>query len=215
MYSLTGAYDEGFFKSNYDDTWPMAKFISPLLKEYFSLGRVLDLGCASGHYIKAFSDCGVVAIGIEGSEKAMAIAVCDPEFIHFLDLREKQYIVKENTMDMVMSVEVAEHIEEEFVDIYVHNLTSPKAKYIYMTAAPPGQGGHFHVNCQPQEYWINKIEEQGYKHHPEHKEEINKWLDVRCECYFVHEHDDSKCEKQFIPNWFPGNLMVFEKEKYE
>jgi hypothetical protein len=31
-----------------------------------------------------------------------------------------------------------------------------------MTSAPVGQGGTNHVNCQPKEYWIEKMEKRGF-----------------------------------------------------
>ena len=31
-----------------------------------------------------------------------------------------------------------------------------------MTHAVPGQAGHHHVNCQPQEYWINLLSQKGF-----------------------------------------------------
>ena len=31
-----------------------------------------------------------------------------------------------------------------------------------MSAAPPGAGGHYHVNCQPAEYWIERMQYLGY-----------------------------------------------------
>lgn len=32
-----------------------------------------------------------------------------------------------------------------------------------MTAAPPGDGGHHHVNCQLPDYWIDKLREKGMR----------------------------------------------------
>ena len=36
------------------------------------------------------------------------------------------------------------------------------AAYVVFTAAPPGQDGHHHVNCQPQSYWLSKFLARGY-----------------------------------------------------
>jgi hypothetical protein len=35
-----------------------------------------------------------------------------------------------------------------------------------MTHAVPGQGGHHHVNCQPAEYWIEKMRKRNYRLDP-------------------------------------------------
>ena len=65
-----------------------------------------------------------------------------------------------------MSLEVAEHIEPEFVDMFIKNLVNASDK-ILISVAPPGQGGHHHVNCQPVEYWVSKFSAINYLHKPE------------------------------------------------
>ena len=59
--------------------------------------------------------------------------------------------------DVVVSTEVAEHLNEENADRFVELLTS-LAPTAVVTAAVPGQGGTDHVNEQPNEYWIEKFE---------------------------------------------------------
>jgi hypothetical protein len=43
-------------------------------------------------------------------------------------------------------------------------LTLNCLKYIVMTAAAPFQVGIHHVNLQPREYWIERIEDRGFKY---------------------------------------------------
>lgn len=63
-------------------------------------------------------------------------------------------------VDLVISIEVAEHIAEEFVDHYLDTLAN--GRIVCMTAALPDQDGHHHVNCQPSQYWIEKMTTRGY-----------------------------------------------------
>jgi len=63
--------------------------------------------------------------------------------------------------DLVVCLEVAEHIEPEYVDIFLNNLCS-LSNQVLMSFAPPGAGGHYHVNCQGAIYWIEKMAERGY-----------------------------------------------------
>jgi hypothetical protein len=58
-------------------------------------------------------------------------------------------------VDVVWSCEVAEHIVEPKVDNYIDTLCN--GRIVAMTHAVPGQPGHHHVNCQPSEYWIEKM----------------------------------------------------------
>ena len=62
-------------------------------------------------------------------------------------------------VDLVHCHEVVEHIEEAFLDNLLSSLLC--GKLILMTHALPGQFGHHHVNLQPPEYWIDKLEARG------------------------------------------------------
>lgn len=63
---------------------------------------------------------------------------------------------------MAISTEVAEHIEEEYADTFVDNLTNA-SDCILFSAAIPGQGGEHHVNEQWQSYWVKKFENRCYE----------------------------------------------------
>ena len=41
--------------------------------------------------------------------------------------------------------------------------TLANGRIVAITHALPGQGGHHHVNCQPAEYWIEKMAARGYR----------------------------------------------------
>jgi hypothetical protein len=63
--------------------------------------------------------------------------------------------------DLVHCFEVAEHIDEDYE---LHPVTSLcNALVIVMTHGLPSQKGQHHVNTQPQEYWVEKLNERGYE----------------------------------------------------
>ena len=62
--------------------------------------------------------------------------------------------------DLVYCVEVVEHIKEKFLDNLLG--TFQNAPVVVITHALPGQRGHHHVNTQPREYWLEKMDEIGY-----------------------------------------------------
>jgi cyclopropane fatty-acyl-phospholipid synthase-like methyltransferase len=130
----------------------------PELWEYmvdrFAVKSVLDVGCGEGHAVRFFHRLGLIAHGIEGLELNIKRAVF-PIAQH--DLLAGTYIMP---VDLVWSCEVAEHISEDKVDNYIDTLCN--GAVIAMTHALPGQGGHHHVNCQPKEYWIDKVCSRGY-----------------------------------------------------
>ena len=63
--------------------------------------------------------------------------------------------------DLVQSLEVAEHIPPAQAEIFVDHLAA-HGDVILFSAAVPGQGGEFHVNEQPYEYWRQKFAARGF-----------------------------------------------------
>jgi hypothetical protein len=76
---------------------------------------------------------------------------------------------------------------------YSHNFLASFAaaeKYIAMTYAAPGQSGWHHVNCQPQPYWIDKIERLGFRFDEKLSEQARRVAEpdshfARCGSVFV------------------------------
>jgi SAM-dependent methyltransferase len=65
--------------------------------------------------------------------------------------------------DLVSCVEVIEHIPEaESIEV-VRFLAASARKWIYFSAAIPGQPGVGHINCQPTLYWLLRFDEVGWR----------------------------------------------------
>lgn len=139
---------------------------------------VMDVGCGIGDYVVGFLLNGVKACGLEGSENCLPYLIASKDRIVIADIRNA--INKSlGWYDLVLCLEMLEHIEEEFADIVVGNLASMSDR-ILTSAAPPGQGGHYHVNCQPKSYWIEKFAAFGYKYDESVVAQIRKeWEPVR------------------------------------
>lgn len=160
MKKVKDTYKGGFFKNRHRLSW-RAPFIVNALIETFNLTRthtIIDAGCAIGDYVKEFEDCGYMAYGLEGSESAKPFFVS--KHISVLDLR-KPISEEHFGYSLAFSLEVAEHIEPQFSRVYVENLTK-LSKTILITAAPPGQKGHGHVNCQLKGWWESEFKIFGY-----------------------------------------------------
>lgn len=212
-YNLDNAYDSDFFLFNLADSRPQAEWLAPKLAATLGIKTMVDIGCATGHWVDAFLKCGVDAKGIEGSRSASTYLVCPKDRVVFADLRESLTSPAKD-VDLVVSIEVAEHIELRYVDTFLQNIVRYNPKHIFMTAAPPGQGGHFHVNEQPFDYWIKQFQKFGYTPDQETKDIVIGLVDQGRALKIVPKimrHPDIQHDGVWIPDWMPKNLLVFGK----
>ncbi len=160
MKPLDQIYPARYFGRRNSLNW-RAPIVCGILNDIVKPKKVVDVGCAIGDLVKGWMDLGVDAHGLEGSPGAMKFLEVPDDRVLLHDLREplSNWI---DDADLVTCFEVAEHIEEEYADQFVDNLIALGAPEILISAAPPGQGGHYHVNCQPYEYWVEKFRVRGY-----------------------------------------------------
>jgi len=151
---------KGRFFARRDSLMWRAKPVCEAINTAIGPKSVMDVGCAIGDFVHYWkNNLNVEAYGIEGSPNAEEYFITDGIFM--LDLRDP--IRLNFGVDLVTCFEVAEHIEPKHADQFLMNLAGMSPK-IVMSAASPGQGGHYHVNCRPAEYWITRMESMGYKY---------------------------------------------------
>jgi len=121
---------------------------------------VIDWGCASGLYLLPFKDKGIDVFGIDGEITAGG-KLADNEFQRW-DIRE---YVPTAHYDLALCIEVGEHLQPEYADVLVENVTR-SADEVFWSAARPGQGGHCHYNVQPISYWAAKFARHDFTLHP-------------------------------------------------
>lgn len=63
--------------------------------------------------------------------------------------------------DLVLCLEVAEHLPESAADTLCDALAAATGDRLVFSAATPGQGGAGHINEQPGEYWAAKLGARG------------------------------------------------------
>ncbi len=137
-----------------------AKEIIPILWEFVQPKRVIDVGCGTGTWLSAFQEYGVTDIlGIDGDW-------VDPQMLeipkgNFLALDLTQPLPIEQQFDLVVSLEVAEHLPSDCARAFVESLVK-LGPVILFSAAVPFQGGTNHVNEQWPDYWAKLFQEQGY-----------------------------------------------------
>ena len=153
-------YDQEYYRSIVEPTMELsAEVIAESIASDLSPESAVDLGCGTGLLLFHLQKHGIDVQGFDYSSAALAMCdargMCvqkfDIENDHMPDLR----------VDLVLSTEVAEHLPESVSDRYIKILMS-LSETVFLTAATPSDAGTDHVNEQPNEYWIEKFESQGY-----------------------------------------------------
>ena len=185
-------YDDSYYEKRIREPWiSEGREFSKQLDSVFDPDSVIDFGCGAGNHLLYFSESVDARIkGVEGNSKALQHALVDE--IEIADLRQPHETVEQ--YDLVLSIEVAEHIPEKYVDNFLETLTRA-GETVVITAAPPGQQGIHHVNCQPRDYWIDKFDEKGYSYQGEAVEQIRENLQLE------------------RTQWIEDNLFVFTQRE--
>jgi SAM-dependent methyltransferase len=155
------AYDSRFMDYADRSSRHSAQTISALLQKALTITSVLDVGCAKGTWLSAWQESGAGEImGVDGSYVVTDELVIPRD--RFVAANLAGLIDLHRKFDLVQSLEVAEHIRSEEANEFVANLARHSAGVVLFSAAPPGQGGEFHVNEQPYDYWREKFRVHGF-----------------------------------------------------
>lgn len=169
--------DQGYSRTYYEGIEAANSKAYDLLAQalvaVFHPSSVVDVGCGSGGISIALRDRGVRDIfPFDFSQASVAMAKGRGLlFANRLDLTRAQRIPAAG--DLCICLEVAEHIPQKY-EGRVASLLSRVSPHLVFTAAPPGQGGHLHVNLQSQEHWIRLFACQGMRFNPEAKDQLLK-----------------------------------------
>lgn len=196
---LATIYTEDYYKNHlfYKNTYiKLAKMFYEKLRPF----SVLDFGCGSGFMLEYFIHF-VPSQGLDGSVavKKLSRVTNLQDFIEIVDFRKPFCLNK--IFDLVLCIEVAEHIEPEFTDVFIDNLCK-HGNMILMTTAKVGQGGTNHVNCQPKKFWIDKITQKGFEFDEDF---TNKIENEACEII-----DETKCPISYLK----GNFSFYKRLGY-
>lgn len=139
-----------------------ASVVLNILRQYHDFKSMLDVGCGTGTWLSvAKNKCGVVDIqGVDASKH-------DGSQFHIPSVNYLQQDLSvplqlHRTYDLVICLEVAEHLPEGSADRLIKSLVTHGAVVLF-SAAIPGQGGQNHINEQWQSYWEQLFAAEGYK----------------------------------------------------
>jgi hypothetical protein len=152
-------YNETFYNNQLSGTIKSAKEIVPLIVELFMPEKVIDVGCGIGGWLSVFKDKGIGILGLDGEYVSTAQLLIPKE--RFIPTNLNNSIGINETFDVALSLEVAEHLHPERAETFIAELCS-LAPIIVFSAAIPFQGGWSHINEQWQDYWVDLFKKRSF-----------------------------------------------------
>lgn len=157
--------------------------------EFYQPEKTADVGCGPGYYCAFFKEHGwPVVHGYEGTPGIEDLDIYDD--IMQVDLTKRRWVGID--YDLVVCLEVGEHIPEKYEQVFLDNLCEYVAKDSVLSWAVPGQGGKGHFNERSNEYVIGELSKRGLK---------------------FDERKSMKLRKSASLRWFKSTLMVFRRRK--
>ena len=127
-----------------------ARAVTPLLMSLTAATSVIDIGCGPGNWLAALRERGVADIfGVDQNDYGTNLRI-PRDFFSVADLNVPFH--SERKFDLVICMEVAEHLPPESAPVFINSLTA-LGDVILFSAAIPFQGGTDHRNEQWPEYW--------------------------------------------------------------
>lgn len=227
---MSTVYDEGFYNEQKDGSTIAAEGVIPCIFEIFKPDSVLDIGCGVGTWLKVFKNKYKVreVLGVDGDyvDKAM-LQIDKSEFVSY---NLEKVFAAPHKFDLAISVEVGEHLAEQYADNLVKTLTDA-SDFVMFSAAIPGQTGTYHINEQYPEYWAKKFAARGYicvdyvRKKIWHKKEINTWykqnilLYIKKEAYgaFSQKLEESRLhtDPEFVTRIHPETMLYYQQKFYQ
>src|SRR3954465_5845327 len=156
----TFTYQPQYYDAITSGSLRSARAVLPLVIEALEPRSVLDVGCGIGAWTGGWHELGVEdGVGVDGDyvDRSQLIIPAErfvaADLEHSLDLGRK--------FDLVMSLEVAEHLSSDAAREFVASLVRHSGAVMF-SAAIPRQGGENHLNEQWPEYWAALFAEHGY-----------------------------------------------------
>jgi SAM-dependent methyltransferase len=185
------SYDTTFFRGLMDGSYTSAKAVMPYVISLCQPESIADFGCGVGSWLQACRECGIKDVtGIDGDYVKDQLLMIPTERFVRADLTRP--IDLGRRFDLVLSLEVAEHLPREAAPTFVDTLTR-HGPVILFSAAIPSQGGVHHVNEQWAQYWSSLFGDHGY---------------VCVDCL-----RDVFWDAREIKWWYRQNMFLFVSEK--
>lgn len=188
----THSYTKKFYQGQFDIVYQSAKIIIRLLLELIHPRRVIDVGCGIGIWLSAFREYGIEDIwGVDVEDFDRDILLIPKDRFIGCDVEKPFSIPME--FDLVISLEVAEHLPGSCAETFIDSLTR-LGPVVLFSAAIPFQGGEQHLNEQWPDYWARFFQQKGYLLIDSMREKI--W------------------DNEDVAWWYAQNILLFARREY-
>jgi len=175
---------------------PMAKHhlaadapLADALAHLFVASSVLDLGAGIGQY-EFYWQQKKLPIVVDAYDGALNVEEYTLGRVRWADL-SRPFTASEGQYNWVLSLEVGEHIPAQYMQHFIDNIDRHNRCGVVLSWAIPGQGGHSHVNTQPNSAIIQEMERRGYSYD---------------------ESASMNFRKLATYPWFKNTIMVYHKK---
>lgn len=153
-------YPTVYYETLHPGSARSARAVVHTLVEWLAPQSVIDVGCGAGAWAAAFLDQDVTTVhGVDAPWLPREILQFPTSDFIAHDLRTP--LTLNRSYDLVLSLEVAEHLPEAHAATFVESLVQ-LGSVIVFSAAIPRQGGHDHQNEQWPAYWAHLFAEHDY-----------------------------------------------------
>lgn len=136
--------------------------VAKIITVNFKPKRVLDAGCACGHLVAALRDCGVEAYGVDVSTYGISQVRDDIRpFCRVASLSDPLPNDLPQRYDLVLSIEVLEHMAEDLAKIAIGNLCCYSDNILF-SSTPNDEVEPTHINLHPLDYWLEQFAQHGF-----------------------------------------------------
>lgn len=154
-------YDRSFFDAHRQGVSRSADVVVPILLEMLAPQSVVDIGCGRGTWLSVFARLGLADyLGVDGTWVNLDTLDIPRERFVATDLQQPIHL--DRRFDLVVSLEVAEHLPASAAGAFVQSLTGLGDRVVF-SAAIPHQGGTGHQNEQWPSYWIQRFAERDFE----------------------------------------------------
>ncbi|MGO9176082.1 MAG: class I SAM-dependent methyltransferase [Desulfobaccales bacterium] len=184
-------YPTEFYKQIQVGSLKSAEAVVPLILELVKPKSVIDVGCGDGTWLSIFRKLGIEDfLGVDGKWVDRQILKIPEERFLYHDMEKP--LTLERQFDLVVSLEVAEHLSKKNAENFIDSLTN-LGPLVLFSAAIPFQGGMNHVNEQWQDYWAKLFEAKGY-------------VAIDCIRELIWENNN-------VEWWYPQNTLLYARLK--